>query len=84
MSAVGKARRLIGMRAAQIARIVRPRDVQVHETLPKMRERRVTTPFRQTRAKLDLAFAKLNRCEPLTDETPTWYDRLLRGEEKAG
>jgi hypothetical protein len=73
-----------GLRASQIGRIVRRRDAQVHETINKMRDRRVTTPFVHTRAKLDATFAKLNRHEPLTEEGTTWYDDWLRGEEKAG
>jgi hypothetical protein len=73
-----------GLRASQIGRIVQRRDAQVHETIAKMRERTVTTPFRHTRAKLDSTFAKLNSNGPVTEETTSWYDEVLSGEEYTG
>jgi hypothetical protein len=73
-----------GLRASQIGRIVQRRDAQVHETIAKMRERTVTTPFRNTRTKLDATFAKLNNTDSLTVETTVWYDKALSGEEYNG
>jgi hypothetical protein len=70
-----------GLRASQIGRIIQRRDAQVHETIAKMRERTVTTPFRHTRAKLDSTFAKLNRGEVMAIETTEWYDDALSSEE---
>lgn len=72
-----------GLRPSQIGRIMQRRDAQVFETIAKMRERQVTTPFRNTRVKLDATFARLNRGDPLTDESVGWYDAALVSEEKA-
>jgi hypothetical protein len=70
-----------GLRAAQIGRIVQRRDAQVHETINKMRERTVTTPFRNTRKKLDATFASLNRHDAVNVEDTAWYEAALNGED---
>jgi hypothetical protein len=50
-----------GLRVAQVGRIVQRRDAQCHDIVKAMHEKRVTTPYRNTRIKLDKTFARINR-----------------------